>query len=382
MKRTLIFKLIIIIASFSEAQGNLSLSELENVKTYEIHNYSKYQSISELTAQVNSDSIYSLLFHSQSELPANLSKLKNLHSLRFYACEKLNYSEIIDECLKLNHLIDLRISAKSNQEFPLKIYKLIHLKKLVLAGNNFARIPKGLDKLENLEILSLGDQLSGGNQIIHFPEDILKLKNLRVLNLSGNKNIILENAFYLLPQLEELDLSFLTNLDFNKTCESFPNLKKLVITGIEKSNWTGISKLSKLENLSMDYDAHLNSFGEDFIKLENLKTFEVQLKGKLYSQSEINKIALLPNLQSLTVQILGKKEAFLFPLSGFKTLKNLKIDNRTENSLEQMIDVVKNYSNLESLDFTLKWRTLSTQEEKKLAKLSESMLVVGFKNNK
>lgn len=70
--------------------------------------------------------------------------------------------------------------------------------------------------------------MSGGNKILTFPKEIINLKKLRVLSLWGNMEMVLVNEFYQLHALEELDLSFIVNLDFEKACKSFPNLKKLI----------------------------------------------------------------------------------------------------------------------------------------------------------
>jgi len=373
MKRLIIFYFLLIFSIISNAQGTISLNDLDYIKTYEVHEYSKYKTLSDLTDEINQDSIYSLLFHDQSVFPDDLGSLSNIRSLHFYQCEKLDYNEIINICLKLDNLIDLTISGISEQEFLGKIYELIQLRKLTLAGNKFNTIPAGLDKLENLEILYLGDHLSGGNQIMDFPEDIVKLKNLRVLSLEGNMDIVLDDNFYKLHNIEELNISFVKNIDFNRACKSFPNLKKLELTGIEKTSWTGISSLYSLEELSMDYDAKLLSLGNDFSKLKNLKSLKIQLKGDLYSKPELNKLASLPSLEFLSIQIIGDQDEFHFSGEGFNSLKKLVIDNRTKISISQIIEIVSNYPKLESLDLALQWKTLTPQEIRELEILSKTI---------
>ena len=244
----------------SHGQVYSTLDEIENIKPYEIHGYSKYKSLSQLIETVNPDSIYSILFHDQTEFPTGFGNLTNLQSVSFYQCEELDYDKIINECLKLDNLISLTLSGISMQPFPEKLYKLETLKKLILAGNTFNTIPTGLDKLQNLEILYIGDDLSGGNKILTFPKEIINLKKLRVLSLWGNMDMVLTNEFYQLHALEELDLSFIVNLDFEKFCKSFSNLKKLDITGIENTTLTGISNLTSLKELSMGDNFNLISF--------------------------------------------------------------------------------------------------------------------------
>ncbi|MEZ4804723.1 MAG: hypothetical protein R2852_04365 [Bacteroidia bacterium] len=379
MKKLLLLNVLFLLSTVSYAQNLSPLGELENIETYEVHDYAKYKSLTELTKDVESDSIKSLLFHDQSKFPTGLGKLKNLQSVEFYSCEDLNYSDLLKECLKLNHLIELTLSGLSEQEFPLEIYQLTKLKKLTLAGNNFKTLPTGLDKLSNLEILILGDHLTGGNDIQTFPQEIVNLKNLRILSLVGNTELILDSNFYGLHQLEELNLSFVSNLDFNKTCNSFPNLKKLIITGIDQRTWEGISGLSQLEFLSMDYDSELHSLGKDFSKLSNLETLDIHIDSQLNFNEEIAKIAALPKLKSLSLTITNR-EKFELPTDGFKSLRMLRIDNRTKTSISQVIEMVSQYPSLERLDLMLRFRNLTHEEEIALQKLSETIEVVGLKN--
>ena len=382
MIKPLITILFLFATIASHAQVHSTLDEIENIKPYEIHGYSKYKSLSQLLEKVNPDSIFSLLFHDQSEFPTGFGNLTNLQSVSFYQCEELDYDKIINECLKLNNLISLTFSGISEQPFPENLYKLKTLKKLTLAGNTFNTIPKGLDKLPDLEILYLGDHMSGGNKILTFPKEIINLKKLRVLSLWGNMEMVLVNEFYQLHALEELDLSFIVNLDFEKACKSFPMLKKLNITGIENTTLTGISNLTNLEELSMGDNFNLISLGDDFSGLKNLKKLDIQMKEQIYSATEINKIATLPKLENLMITILGDEDEFLFPVDGFKSLKALRIIDLTKVTISEIIDVVRNYPELESLDLSLTWTTLTSEEENKLSELSKSMTIVGFDKKK
>ncbi len=382
MIKPLITILFLFATIASHAQVHSTLDEIENIKPYEIHGYSKYKSLSQLLEKVNPDSIFSLLFHDQSEFPTGFGNLTNLQSVSFYQCEELDYDKIINECLKLNNLISLTFSGISEQPFPENLYKLKTLKKLTLAGNTFNTIPKGLDKLPDLEILYLGDHMSGGNKILTFPKEIINLKKLRVLSLWGNMEMVLVNEFYQLHALEELDLSFIVNLDFEKACKSFPNLKKINITGIENTTLTGISDLTNLEELSMGDNFNLISLGDDFSGLKNLKKLDIQMKEQIYSATEINKIAALPKLENLMITILGNEDEFLFPVDGFKSLKTLRIIDLTKVTISETIDVVRNYPELESLDLSLTWTTLTSEEENKLSELSKSMTIVGFDKKK
>ncbi len=366
----------------SHAQVHSTLQEIENIKPYEIHGYSKYKSLSQLIEKVNPDSIYSLLFQGQTEFPTGFGNLSNLQSVEFYSCEELDYDKIVNECLKLNNLISLTLSGISMQAFPKNLYKLETLKQLRLAGNTFNIIPPGLDKLQNLEVLYLGDHMAGGNKILTFPKEIINLKKLRVLSLWGNMDMVLTNEFYQLHALEELDLSFIVNLDFEKFCKSFSNLKKLDITGIENTTLTGISNLTSLKELSMGDNFNLISLGDDFSDLKNLKKLDIQMKEQIYSATQINKIATLPKLENLMITILGDEDEFLIPVDGFKSLKALRIIDLTKVTISEIIDVVRNYPELESLDLSLTWTTLTSEEENKLSELSKSMTIVGFDKKK
>ncbi|MBK7036820.1 MAG: hypothetical protein IPH42_10930 [Bacteroidetes bacterium] len=382
MIKPFITPLLLFATIVSHGQVYSTLDEIENIKPYEIHGYSKYKSLSQVTEKVHPDSIYSLLFQGQTEFPTGFGNLTNLQSVSFYQCEELDYDKIINECLKLNNLISLTFSGISRANISKNLYKLKTLKKLTLAGNTFNTIPKGLDKLPDLEILYLGDHMAGGNKILTFPKEIINLKKLRVLSLWGNMEMVLVNEFYQLHALEELDLSFIVNLDFEKACKSFPMLKKLNITGIENTTLTGISNLTNLEELSMGDNFNLISLGDDFSGLKNLKKLDIQMKEQIYSATEINKIAALPKLENLMITILGDEDEFLFPVDGFKSLKALRIIDLTKVTISEIIDVVRNYPELESLDLSLTWTTLTPEEENKLSELSKSMTIVGFDKKK
>ena len=165
--------------------------------------------------------------------------------------------------------------------------------------------------------------------------EIINLKKLRVLSLWGNMEMVLVNEFYQLHALEELDLSFIVNLDFEKACKSFPNLKKINITGIENTTLTGISDLTNLEELSMGDNFNLISLGDDFSGLKNLKKLDIQMKEQIYSATEINNIAALPKLENLMITILGNEDEFLFPVDGFKSLKTLRIIDLTKVTISE-----------------------------------------------
>lgn len=128
MIKPLITILFLFATIASHAQVHSTLDEIENIKPYEIHGYSKYKSLSQLLEKVNPDSIFSLLFHDQSEFPTGFGNLTNLQSVSFYQCEELDYDKIINECLKLNNLISLTFSGISEQPFPENLYKLKTLK--------------------------------------------------------------------------------------------------------------------------------------------------------------------------------------------------------------------------------------------------------------
>ena len=145
---------------------------------------------------------------------------------------------------------------------------------------------------------------------------------------------------------------------------------------------TGISNLINLEELSMGDNFNLISLGDDFSGLKNLKKLDIQMKEQIYSATEINKIAALPKLENLMITILGNEDEFLFPVDGFKSLKTLRIIDLTKVTISETIDVVRNYPELESLDLSLTWTTLTSEEENKLSELSKSMTIVGFDKKK
>lgn len=189
-------------------------------------------------------------------LPSGLDKLTGLKIISIEWCGLTSLNEL-KNCTKLE---ELYASHNYFDRIPEWIGNLSSLRILRLDGNFFPNkpiphilsCPSGIGNLQELEILSLNDQL-----IDKLPDEIGNLKKLKVLNIRNNKLETLPASIAQCTSLEVLDLkaNLLTSLpDLN----ALSNLKDLNISfnpDLNIDKYAGaFSKLSSLKKLDISYN--------------------------------------------------------------------------------------------------------------------------------
>jgi Leucine-rich repeat (LRR) protein len=145
--------------------------------------------------------------------------------------EDKEYSDIQEALKNIEQASVLKIMNNSKySSFPEEIYKLQKLSKLSFTGSecdtrnpnckNITQIPKGLERLSNLNELNLVM-----NNIKTITDEINALKNLKSLDLSNNPSINIDNLSN--PNLEILNLNGCNLQKLPKGLIKMKNLKKL-----------------------------------------------------------------------------------------------------------------------------------------------------------
>ena len=242
-----------------------------------------------------------------SNIPKEISFLKNLRKFRLYETKVTILSEEIGE---LKNLKTLNLSCNEFITLPKEICGLIHLRWLNLADNqliavpdliagltdlqyldlsknNLNDLPEGIGKLKNLLNLILSK-----NNFIDLPEGISKLTELRRLNLSGNHLTDLPEGVVKLTKLQELDLSGNHLNDLPEGISKLTELRRLNLSGNHLNDLPeGVSKLTGLRrlNLSGNHLTDLPEWTGDLSQLKEFKFSEDQLNFLLEAVKKLNK---------------------------------------------------------------------------------------------
>ncbi|XP_010470124.2 PREDICTED: receptor-like protein 12 [Camelina sativa] len=210
------------------------------------------------------------------------------------------------------------------------LFRLLHLRDLNLAYNNFtgSPIPAGFDKLMELERLNLARSSFSGPT----PTKLLQLTKLVSLDLSYSSFAIDEYFLRLLAQnlsnLRELDMSF-SNIS-SKVPHEFSNMSSLRLLHLVECNLLGefpssIFLIPKLESIALDYN--LNLRGNLPMFQENNSLLEISLYSTAFSGTIPDSIGSLKHLVSLTLsysKFLGK---IPFSLGNLSNLSNLDLSS-------------------------------------------------------
>lgn len=185
---------------------------------------SLYKIINE--AKLNNDESLSLVIESELKIPAEIGELINLKCLEI-ECRTSNEKFIINLPPEIGNLKNLEVISayKCNmKELPKEFSELKNLKSVNLNDNNFTTFPKELLQLKGLESLAINwsfetlpDELWEMVSLkqLYFPlanikklpEGIGKLKNLEVLCIWGTKIDKIPDACLELSNLKEISLT-------------------------------------------------------------------------------------------------------------------------------------------------------------------------------
>ena len=344
--RRILFALLFIMgfALFAHGQGFLTLDQVNNHKSF---TYTK-------ELRENPDSVISLTLEDLKTIPDDISKFRNLHRIEFYFCLEMDINKELKKLSTLQNIISIVIyNGENTAAFPDQILNFKQLKDLHISGWKFKQIPEAIGNLTNLENLSFGSGLDGGCDLESLPKNISKLTHLKSLNLWGNLEIKLGDEFYGLHQLEELCLTWVS-FDTKRVFESFGNLRDLSISGTEAESLDGISNLTHLKSLTVDYPEKLKTLGNDFVKLDSLEYFYFYFFPTTYNLDEMTKLSELSNLTTFECMIdKGCTPDFPFPKTGFPALKKLKISTLSEVEISDVVKKISSISSLEDLSLNM-----------------------------
>jgi len=205
------------------------------------------------------------LYNPTKDLIKEISNLENLETLKFNINVFKPENDDLTPLKKLSKLTKLHLSCYLYDDtliVPDSIFSLINLKELSLSNVENPKVLENVDKLKNLEYLSLTDV--GVTSI----DKIVNLKNLKYLNLNENEIATLNDKIGDLKNLEHLELK-------NNKFKTLPET---------------MSKLSNLEYLDLYYN-QLTEIPEFLNKLPNLKYINFNncenIKGKTLTNDSL-----------------------------------------------------------------------------------------------
>jgi len=330
---------------------------MKNVENIDFVGYNITQGTIDAIGSTNIKEVY--LTESAFDKNLDYSSLKNLRSLyldsyfgsasvdkfseSFCKMENLELLYLpggnirtIPKCIKnLKKLQDLDLSANELKSIPKELSELTQLKFLDISINEYlTSLPKGLEKLINLEYLNLKEDnikksptfICGmnklktlnlsSNSIKEIPSCIGNLSELRDLDISSNDIATFPNGILELKNLETLNMSY---NQIEEVTDSFEKLNKLVDLDLRDNLITkfpeSIGQLSNLSDLKLDYNQIDDVIPESYNNIESLSyvSFQnnVHIRGKsltnpnlflcyyLNSRQEVDDFCLDPNAKCI-----------------------------------------------------------------------------------
>ena len=275
--------------------------------------------------------------------PANMSSLKNLHSIVMVPEQYKNLSGEFKKFASLPHLHQLTFYyGKFKDQDLLYFEKFRELKSLSFTNNEFGDIQNLIDNLpknnglENLSLLNLKTK----GEIT----DYSKLKNLKSLQIQSysGKEFKINEGFFNLKKLEYLDLSSDSLTTINNHIGELTELRVLKLSFNHlKELPKSIGNLRNLDTLFLNQN-HLKVLPESFGNLKKLK--ELQLQSNDLKMLPTN----FPHLKNLITLHLSNNRLTNLPLD-FSNLINLKILNLSVNNLTQLPEGIGNFQDLKGL---------------------------------
>ncbi|MFX0061770.1 MAG: leucine-rich repeat domain-containing protein, partial [Candidatus Hermodarchaeota archaeon] len=286
--------------------------------------------------------------------------------------EETSFGFVVEE----NHITGLGLYNKNLKTLPKDINRLSQLNVLSLGQSQLRELPNALEELSNLQALnlrenhlksilpslklpqtlqklnladnkldslpeSLKNQINlewlnlNGNQLQILPEWLGELSNLQVLGLLGNRLQTLPETFFQLTNLQTLDLSY---NEFTSLPESFGNLSNLMWLNLNSNQLTVLPEwFGRL--------IRLQSLGLGNNQLETLPTSFGNLKKLKEVYLFDNQLTKLPNeigqLSSLQILQLANNNLEFLP-ETIENLDKLTSLNLHENPLISLRGTLNN----------------------------------------
>ncbi|CDP11700.1 unnamed protein product [Coffea canephora] len=305
------------------------------------------------------DKVRHLAIHNFTDNPPQgFSSLKCLRSVETFGYEDPLTTSFLSKflCGGPKFLKVLNLTGAELDNIPKEVFKLFHLKYLVISSTRIKVIPKSIGQLQNLEFLILAQ-----TTIMELPVEILKLRKLRTLTVGKEGDY--SNNFALwgfkspdgigkLTSLESLECIEVNNGKIVREIGKLVQLRQLSITKLRREDGKElVSSLSRLTNLRELYicsikedetldlqhsvsprlgfltwlglTGRLERVPEWVISLQSLRTLLLHNSELSEDENAIDCLGHLPNLVKLTLYRAYEGETLCFKAGGFRKLRQL-----------------------------------------------------------
>lgn len=273
--------------------------------------------------------------------------------------KKMEEEELID-------LVNTNSSSDNN-----KITKIEELKEIRYlyfgTKSTYLQIPKGIEKLENLESI----QFNG--QQVEFPESIKKLKKLKRINFRGYQVLNIPISIDYCRHLIAIEFNYIMDINFPSSIRPLETIKELHCNNTDINIESIIKLFKNLEIFQWDspYDTNLTvNISKNVIKLENLKNLRIwgiesiEFPKSIGSMKKLEAIHISDcrnvkflepievghSLKELYIRGIsgGRGGNLLFPKSigNFKNLEILNIEHIRIDLIPESIGSLKNLEKL------------------------------------
>ena len=134
-------------------------------------------------------------------IPQSFKRLTNLKRIDLVSDSNLNLESTFRVLNQLPSLTELRIEGFDNASLNDKLVFPAHIQILSIRNNHLDRLPLGVTKLNQLELLDIGE-----NDFQLLPMELIQLSNLKTLYLDHESNLFFEQTFDLLHSFPKLEI--------------------------------------------------------------------------------------------------------------------------------------------------------------------------------